>query len=132
MRSYVLRNRDQLYRLLRAISSTWRSQAEAGRPLEVVISELGGGGRRSEAQLRFYWGVVLAAIAEQAVVAGRRFAPEAWHEHYCRTFIGVRDTPDGPVGLSSSELSVEDFSAFISKVEADAAHQFEVRFEERV
>lgn len=130
MKAYVLRSRDQVWRFLREISETWRPQADAGRPLEVVVSELAGG-RRSEAQLRFYWGVVLAAIAEQAVVAGRRYPAPAWHEHYCRKFIGLRDTPDGPVGLSSSQLSVEEFSTYISRVEADAAQEHGVIFEDR-
>lgn len=128
MKAYVLRSREQVWRLLREISEGWRAQADAGRPFEVVVSELAGG-RRSEAQLRFYWGIVLASIAEQAVVSGKRYPAPAWHEHYCRKFIGVRDTPDGPVGLSSSQLSVEDFSAYISRVEADAAQEHGVVFD---
>lgn len=128
MRAFVLRSSVQVDRVVHYITKNWRSAQTEGRPLEVVVSELGGG-RRSEAQLRFYWGVVLAAVAEQAVVSGRRFSAAAWHEHFRRRFIGVRDTPDGPVALSSSSLSVEEFSAFINKVEAYAAQEHSVVFE---
>ena len=43
---------------------------------------------RSLRQNRFYWGVVLKEIAEQATIGGQRWTAEAWHELMKRQFLG--------------------------------------------
>jgi hypothetical protein len=100
---------------------------------------LQGGGRwvltvgrrkRTSKQNRRYWGKgVLAQVAEQAVVNGRQFSAEVWHEQFKRQFIGVIELPNGQViGKSSTELSTTEFSAFCDQVEAFAASELGVTF----
>ncbi|NDY89751.1 hypothetical protein [Ideonella livida] len=63
--------------------------------------------------LRYYWGVILAQISEQARVSGARYTPEAWHIHFAEVFLGwefqtvaggkVRRTRRSTAKLTSSE-----------------------------
>lgn len=86
--------------------------------------------KRTPAQNRRYWGKgVLAQIAEQAVVNGRLYDPNVWHEQFKRQFIGVIELPDGGIqGMSSTELDTAQFAEFCTKVEAFAATELGVRF----
>jgi hypothetical protein len=104
--------------------------------LKVVLQ---GGGRwvltvakrkRTKPQNRRYWGRgVLAQIAEQATVGGKRFSAETWHEQFKRQFIGVIELPSGEViGKSSTGLSTAEFCAFSDRVEAFAAVDLGVTF----
>ncbi len=80
-----------------------------------------------------YWGRgVLAQIAEKAVVGGRRFSAEAWHEQFKRQFIGIDELPSGQViGKSSTKLTVKQFTDFVDQVEAYAATELGVQFDDR-
>lgn len=100
---------------------------------------LQGGGRwvltvtkrkRTKPQNRRYWGRgVLAQIAEQAVVKGRLYSAESWHEQFKRQFIGFEELPNGQiVGKSSADLTTEEFSNFCAQVEAFAASELGVTF----
>lgn len=100
---------------------------------------LQGGGRwvltvtkrkRTKPQNRRYWGRgVLAQIAEQAVVKGRLYSAESWHEQFKRQFIGFDELPNGQiVGKSSADLTTEEFSNFCAQVEAFAASELGVTF----
>ena len=104
--------------------------------LKVVLQ---GGGRwvltvakrkRTKPQNRRYWGRgVLAQIAEQATVNGKRFSAETWHEQFKRQFIGVIELPSGEViGKSSTGLCTAEFCAFSDQVEAFAAVDLGVTF----
>lgn len=88
--------------------------------------------KRTKAQNRRYWGNgVLAQVAAQAVINGRLYSTETWHEQFKRMFIGVEELPNGQVqGKSSTELSTVEFSDFCSQVEAYAASQLGVTFYE--
>lgn len=86
--------------------------------------------KRTKAQNRRYWGKgVLAQVAEQAVIGGKQFSAETWHEQFKRMFIGVQELPNGQViGKSSSDLTTAEFSDFCTQVEAYAASELGVRF----
>ncbi len=86
--------------------------------------------KRTKAQNRRYWGNgVLAQVAEQAVVGGKQYSAETWHEMFKRMFIGVEELPDGQVvGKSSRSLTTSEFSDFCTQVEAYAASELGVRF----
>ena len=110
-----------------------------GRLFPFLANVLQGGGRwvltvsrrkRTSPQNRRYWGNgVLAQIAEQAVVNGRRYSSEVWHEQFKRMFIGVDELPDGSViGKSSTKLTTVEFSEFCMNVEAYAASELNVTF----
>lgn len=86
--------------------------------------------KRTVPQNRRYWGKgVLAQVAAQAVVNGRQFPAEVWHEQFKRMFIGVIELPNGDViGMSSADLTTDQFSDFCSQVEAYAATEHGVIF----
>lgn len=119
-----------------------RAQAWAAIKAQVfpfLATVLQGGGRwvlsitrrkRTPAQNRRYWGQgVLAQVAAQAVVNGKLFSTEVWHEQFKRQFIGVIELPSGEVvGKSSTELTTAEFSAFCDQVEAFAATELGVTF----
>lgn len=100
---------------------------------------LQGGGRwvltiarrkRTKAQNKRYWGQgVLAQVAAQAVVNGKQYDAETWHEFMKRKFIGVKELPGGEVvGKSSTDLTTAEFSEFCTRVEAYAATELGVTF----
>lgn len=104
---------------------------DRGRPLRLIVTEEEE--RRRLQQNRFYWGAVISRIAEQAWVDGRQFGKDAWHEYYGRLFGVCEDVtlPDGEVvtrRLSTSDMSVKDFSEYCEKVQAHAATEFGVEF----
>jgi hypothetical protein len=121
-----------------------RSQAWAaiqGQLFPFLKDVLQGGGRwvltvarrkRTPPQNRRYWGKgVLAQIAEQAVVNGRLYPAEVWHEQFKRQFIGVDELPNGQlIGKSSTKLTTSQFSDFCTQVEAYAAQELGVTFYE--
>lgn len=86
--------------------------------------------KRTTKQNRRYWGNgVLAQIAQQAVVNGKQYSTETWHEMFKRMFIGVEELPDGSViGKSSAKLTTAEFSDFCAQVEAYAASELGVTF----
>lgn len=86
--------------------------------------------KRTQKQNRRYWGNgVLKQIAEQAVVNGKLYSPEVFHEQFKRMFIGVDELPNGEViGKSSTGLTTVEFCEFCDKVEAFAAISLGVTF----
>lgn len=88
--------------------------------------------KRTQKQNKRYWGNgVLSQIATQAVINGRQYSTESWHELFKRMFIGVEELPDGSViGKSSTALTTVEFSEFCTQVEAYAATSLGVTFYE--
>lgn len=86
--------------------------------------------KRTKAQNKRYWGQgVLAQVAAQAVVNGKQYEAETWHEMFKRLFIGVVELPNGEVvGKSSTDLTTAEFSEFCTRVEAYAASELGVTF----
>lgn len=119
-----------------------RQQAWAAIKAQVfpfLANALQGGGRwvlrisrrkRTSAQNRRYWGRgVLAQIAEQAVVNGKQYSTDVWHEQFKRMFLGVEELPDGTVrAVPSKDKDTAEFSEFCSQVEAYAATELGVTF----
>ncbi|WP_313332215.1 recombination protein NinB [Comamonas sp.] len=110
-----------------------------GQLFPFLANVLQGGGRwvltvtrrkRTQPQNRRYWGQgVLAQVAAQAVVNGKQFSAENWHEFFKRMFIGIEELPNGEViGKSSTQLTTAEFSEFCAKVEAYAATELGVTF----
>ena len=85
---------------------------------------------RTVKQNRRYWGNgVLKQIAEQAVVNGKMYPAEIWHEQFKRQFIGVIELPNGQlIGCSSTKLTTSEFCNFSDQVEAFAASELGVVF----
>ena len=78
--------------------------------------------KRRDVQNRRYW-AIMHQIAEQLRVNNELMSAETWHEWAKRRFIGVREVvlPDGEIvvlGMTSTELSVADFSDYMQMLEA--------------
>lgn len=127
-RLFVLRGAAHLAALVAFLTANWQHFARDGRFLAVTVTLFKS--RRSLEQNRRYFGpAVLGAIEEQAWVGGRRYDKESWHEEFKRKFIGVVELPGGGLrAMSSSDLNVEEFSTFMTQVEAYAASELGVIF----
>jgi hypothetical protein len=78
--------------------------------------------KRRDVQNRRYW-AIMHEIAEQLKINEQQMTAETWHEWAKRRFIGVREIvlPDGEIvvmGMSSTDLSVAEFSDYMQMVEA--------------
>jgi hypothetical protein len=124
----TLFNPSQAHVVIKDLWPRIKSQLMAGHRLELSIK----GEKRSIPQNKRYWGNgVLAQIAKQATTNGKLYDAEVWHEYFKRMFIGVIELPDGSVqGMSSTGLDKADFSEFCSQVEAYAASELGVVFED--
>lgn len=122
-----LHNRQQAWVAIKAQLFPFLSDVMQGGGRWVLTV---GRRKRTAKQNKRYWGKgVLAQVAEQAVVHGRQFSAETWHEQFKRKFIGVVELPDGSViGKSSTGLDTAEFSAFCDQVEAYAATELGVTF----
>jgi hypothetical protein len=124
MRVFVLRGEQQAQSLWAFLRQNWQAMADANKPLSVTVAEHKS--KRSGEQNKRYW-AVLNEIAEQAWVAGKQFSSDAWHEYMKRKFIGAEDLPGGgQIGISTTALSVAEFSDYTTKIEAYAATELGV------
>ena len=123
----TLHNRQQAWAAIKAQVFPFLSVVlQAGGRWVLTIKRM----TRTTAQNRRYWGKgVLAQIAEQAVVNGKQYDAEVWHELMKKKFIGLVELPDGSViGQSSAKLTTAQFGEFCAQVEAFAASELSVVF----
>lgn len=124
-----LHNRQQAWKVIKTQLYPFLAQVlQGGHRWVLTVSKR----KRTGPQNRRYWGNgVLAQVAAQAVVDGKMYSAENWHEYFKRMFIGIEELPGGQViGKSSTELDTAEFSEFCSKVEAYAASELGVTFYE--
>lgn len=124
-----LHNRQQAWAAIKAqVFPFLANVLQGGNRWVLTISRR----KRTKPQNARYWGKgVLAQIAAQAVVNGRLYSAETWHEQFKRDFIGFDELPNGQiVGKSSKDLSTAEFSEFCTAVEAFAATELGVTFYE--
>ena len=121
-----LYNPQQAHVVLADLWPLIKATLTAGKRLQLTVKPE----KRSQAQNRRYWGQgVLAQIAAQAVVGGKLYSAESWHEQFKRQFIGVIELPNGGIqGMSSKELNTAQFCEFSDKVEAYACTDLGVTF----
>ena len=122
----VLHNEQQGHIAFTEAWKTCKAHLNAGRKVNVVARPM----KRTKPQNARYWGKgVLAQIADQAVVGGKLFNAETWHEQFKRQFIGVIELPNGQVvGKSSTDLDTTEFCEFSDQVEAYAVTDLGVHF----
>ena len=85
--------------------------------------EVTQGTRRSLEQNRRYF-AMLREIASQVWVGGKQYSDEVWHEMLKQKFIGHVDGPDGKkYGMSTSKLSVSEFTRYMDEVEKYAIQE---------
>jgi hypothetical protein len=124
----VIRDELLLRRAQAYLANHWRELARRGMPM--VMQVVPWAAKRTAAQNRRYWGVIIEQIAEQAWVDGRMWEPEQWHEYFKRKLIGVMELPGGEsVGMSSAALSVAGFNDYTDKVEQYAIEMLGCEFD---
>jgi hypothetical protein len=104
----------------------------ASTPLPFEIRVAKRARRRSLEQNARYW-ALLTAISQQAPASmdGQWYAPEIWHEHCCKRFLGMEPGPFGDgVAKGTSGLSVAEFGDYMAEVEAWAVGELGINFEE--
>lgn len=92
---------------------------------------------RTLQQNRYYWGVVLKDVSDQASIDGQRWAVEAWHELFRRQFIGMAIKKVTVAGRkkkvvirslrSTKDLKVRAFSLYLDQIIAFAVVDLSVR-----
>jgi len=89
-------------------------------------------------QGKFYWGVVLREMSEQAQIGGQKYSAEAWHELCKRQFlprlskrvrVAGKPRPVVTTTIGSTQgLSVRKMTAYIEQCMAFAQTDLGVRF----
>jgi hypothetical protein len=130
-RQFILRDPQHGKAMVDYVKAHAGAQAAAGAPLVVSIDTYKA--KRSGEQNRLLH-ALLNDIAEQATVNGKYFSAETWKELVRRKFIGCEeiDLPDGSRlerGVSTTALSVGEFTQLIDKVQAWAVTELGVQFQ---
>lgn len=89
-------------------------------------------------QNKFYWGVVLREISEQAKIEGQRYTVDAWHELFKRQFlprtvkrthVAGKKRPVITTTIGSTKgLSIKKMTAYLEQVMAFAQTDLGVKF----
>ena len=132
----IVASREQAHEAATALYAQAKAILEIGRKARLSC-ELQDDDRSLQ-QNRYYWGVVLAEIAEQACINGQRWSAEAWHELGKRMFLGYEIKKITVAGRrrkqvirrlrSTARLKVKPMSVYLEKVQAFACTDLGVRF----
>jgi len=130
-REFVLRGPGVWPAVIAFVKANAASFAEKGEPLRLIFTS--DEKKRNAEQNRFYWGVVLRDIAEQAWINGRQFNKDVWHEYLARMYGVCEDVtlPDGEIIVrrkSTTQMSVGEFSTYLNEVQAYATGTLGVEF----
>lgn len=131
-REFPLRTPSAWTALVAFVKANAQACVDRGHALRIIVTA--DEKKRSSEQNRRYWKLVITAIADQAWVNGRQFDKDTWHEWYARKYGVMTEIvlPNGEIVTrrkSTSEMSVSEFSDYMSRVEADAAQELGVIFE---
>ncbi len=125
MKTFILRAPEHGHALVDYLKAIAGPAASAGRPLQVTVDEYAAK-RSSQANAR-YW-ALLEDIAEQAVVDGKRFSREVWHEHLKSKFAPLQEGPGGLMPTSTTQMSKEAFARYMTQIEVYAVQTLGVEF----
>lgn len=130
-REFTLRNGSVWQALVALVKANASVFAQKGEPLRVIVTSEEK--KRNAEQNRFYWGVALRDVAEQAWIDGRQFDKDTWHEYFARKFGVCEDVtlPDGEIVVrrkSTTQMSIGEFSEYLNQVQAYAARELGVEF----
>lgn len=132
-REFVLRNPDIWQAFCSVIKANAKAFSDNGTPFRIILTT--DSAKRNELQNRRYWGYLLKNIAEQAYANGQQFDKDVWHEYLARKF-GVLEEltlPDGEIisrRKSTTQMTVSEFGEYMENVEAYAAMNLGVTFEQ--
>lgn len=125
MKTFVLRAPEHGHALVDYLKAIAGPAAAAGRPLQVTVDEYAAK-RSSQANSR-YW-ALLEDIAEQAVVDGKRFSREVWHEWFKDRYAPKQEGPSGLMAMSTSQMSRDVFARYMTQIEVYAVQTLGVEF----
>ncbi len=134
-REYTLRSSE----VWQAFASFVREHAkhlnDSGTPLRLIVTTATT--RRNAEQNKRYWGFVLRTIADQVIMDKRHYDTDVWHEYFARKFCSLEEMtlPGGEIVVrrrSTTEMTVGEFTEYMSRVEAHATQELGVRFEAQV
>jgi hypothetical protein len=107
-----------------------------GKPVAVLVAEHED--NRSLRANRFYWGVVLREISQQARICGQQYTADAFHELFKRQFLGFEIRKVKVAGRkkatvirrlkSTTDLSVKRMAEYLERVQAFAVTDLGVQF----
>lgn len=118
MPQFILRTESNAKALYAFLKNNWRELAAQDKPLLVVVEEYKA--KRHSQQNRLYWSY-LKQISAQAMLCGKYYSDEVWHEFFKGHFLGFVDLPDGrKMGESTTKLNVTQFAEYVNKVEVYA------------
>jgi predicted GNAT superfamily acetyltransferase len=128
---------SQALKAMRGLWQTLKAELIAGNKQVVTLTSFEES--MTAQQRKYYHSYILVNIAQQAAVAGRKYAMPVWKEHYRAMFLGdkVVDVTDIKTGVikrelqrvSSESLSVKGYNELIEQVTADASTEFGVVFD---
>lgn len=126
---FILRSDTQAAALATFLRLNRQACANAGKPLQVIVMQHGD--KRHNAQNALMW-VLLGQIAEQAMIDGRQYSAVCWHEHFKGLLLGFVDLPNGgKMPISTTDLTVQEFAEYVTRLQATAAQSLGVVFEDR-
>lgn len=134
-REFILRSPEVWGVFASFVKEHAKQMIDSGSPLRLIVTT--SSTRRNTEQNKRYWGFVLKTVADQAMVSGKHYSPDVWHEFFARKF-GVCDEvtlPDGEIVTrrkSTTEMNVGEFAEYMTRVEAHATMELGVRFEAQV
>lgn len=122
---FVLRAPEHAHSLIAFLKANAGPQAASGKPLAVSVDEYAA--KRSTSANARYW-ALLEDIAEQAVVDGKRFSREVWHEWFKDRYAPKQEGPSGLMAMSTGQMSKEDFARYTTQIEVYAVQTLGVEF----
>jgi hypothetical protein len=117
-RFFVIRDALILERMIAFVRGNWNGLAASDKPLTVHVSEYHA--KRSLQQNSAYWALI-SQIADEAWIDGRQYPRDVWHEYMRERFLPKVEGPHGTYPVSTTSLTMKEFSQYIGKVEAHAA-----------
>lgn len=125
MRQFVLRAPEHGKAMVDYVKAHAGAQAAAGKPLVVSVDEYNA--KRSNQANARYW-ALLEEIAEQAVIDGKQFSREVWHEWFKDRFAPKQEGPSGLVAMSTSAMAKPQFQEYVQRIEVHAVQTLGVEF----
>lgn len=130
-REFVMTGPGPWNALIAFLKANVRAFIDRKRPLRVIVAEEEQD--RLDEQIRYYFGVTVRAVSEQAWVEGQRFSKEVWHEHFARMFLPAKELilPDGEVilkraSIARGHIGIKAMAEFTQQVEAYVATELGV------
>lgn len=115
-----------------------KPMTSSGKAMQITVCQAEDD--RTVAANRYYWGVVLKEISEQAKIEGSTYMAEAWHELFKRQFLGYQIEKVVVAGSkrkrvrrslrSTARLKVRAWHKYLDQVMAYAVTDLGVEFSE--